>query len=265
MDMPMRPDLRSLRTAQGRSGILCCLLVLIVIAAAVIPVGHGAAETAGPLEIEAWLRQAVAILAATDSYTAIFHKEELIAGRLTDEETIYLKVKKPFKVYMKWIARPFQGRESLYVEGSNNNRIRVRECGLAGLAVFNLDPRSSVVMSGSRHPITDSGLENLARLILDNIRRGIDEGAIVVRDQGGEVVYGAQTRRVEIEFPLERRKDYYSCRAVVNFGVTSKMPVRIQIYDQQNRLVERYGYEDIRLDAGLTDADFDPGNAAYGF
>jgi Protein of unknown function (DUF1571) len=30
-------------------------------------------------------------------------------------------------------------------------------------------------------------------------------------------------------------------------------------------LVELYGYEDLRLNAGLTEKDFDPANAAYGF
>jgi len=74
-------------------------------------------------EVESWLRQAEATLAKTESYTAIFYKQERIQGKLTDEETIFLKFKKPFKVYMKWTKEPYKGVES----ACNSNRI---ECPL---------------------------------------------------------------------------------------------------------------------------------------
>jgi outer membrane lipoprotein-sorting protein len=43
------------------------------------------------------------------------------------------------------------------------------------------------------------------------------------------------------------------------------LPIYVEIFDWQNELVERYGYRDLRLNPGLTDADFDPKNPAYGF
>jgi hypothetical protein len=36
-------------------------------------------------------------------------------------------------------------------------------------------------------------------------------------------------------------------------------------FDWEDRLIEGYGYEDLTLDAGLTDADFDPRNPKYEF
>jgi outer membrane lipoprotein-sorting protein len=44
-----------------------------------------------------------------------------------------------------------------------------------------------------------------------------------------------------------------------------QLPVYAEIFDWYGQLIERYGYLDVRLNPGLTDADFDPKNPAYGF
>jgi len=84
------------------------------------------------IDLEDWLRQAEAFLDTTASYAAVFHKQERVKGWLKAEETVYLKFKKPFKVYMKWIDDPGKGREVLYVDGWNKNRILLREPGFMG-------------------------------------------------------------------------------------------------------------------------------------
>ena len=44
-----------------------------------------------------------------------------------------------------------------------------------------------------------------------------------------------------------------------------KVPVKIQIFDWDDKLAEFYGYENLKFNAGLTDADFDPENPEYKF
>ncbi|HUL31260.1 MAG TPA: DUF1571 domain-containing protein, partial [Thermodesulfobacteriota bacterium] len=83
--------------------------------------------------LEDWLRQAEAFLDRTESYTAVFHKQERVNGWLKTKETVSLKFKNPFKVYMKWIEDPGRGREVLYVDGWNDNRILLREPGFMGV------------------------------------------------------------------------------------------------------------------------------------
>jgi hypothetical protein len=216
-------------------------------------------------DLENWLRQAESTLARTDSYTAIFHKQERIQERLTDEETIFLKFKKPFKVYMKWIKEPYKGRESLYIEGDNDNLIKVHECGIAGMVTLNIDPKGTLVMKGSRHPVTDSGLENLVKLIRRNLEKSANAQEIDIKEHGGEKVYGRATRKVEIVFPKDKAKNYYCYRALINFDEETKVPVRVHIYDWDDTLLENYGYEAIKLRAALTEADFDPNNSEYRF
>jgi hypothetical protein len=86
-----------------------------------------------------------------------------------------------------------------------------------------------------------------------------------VRDRGEETVYGRKTTRLEGVFPKEKTTTYYCHRAVVNIDTELKLPIKVQIFDAADVLVETYGYEDLRLNAGLTEKDFDPSNAAYGF
>jgi len=47
--------------------------------------------------------------------------------------------------------------------------------------------------------------------------------------------------------------------------VETKLPVRVNIYDWDDTLLESYGYETVKLNAGLTEADFDPNNSEYRF
>jgi len=82
---------------------------------------------------------------------------------------------------------------------------------------------------------------------------------------GAEVLYGRQTQRVEILSPRKSARDYYCYRATLNLDFEKKVPIKVQIYDWGNNLIEDYGYEDLRLNAGLSDADFSPKNPEYRF
>ena len=237
----------------------------ILLFLAVLVFSSGTAGGYDKIEVESWLRQAETTLARTESYTATFYKQEKIQGKLTDEETIFLKFKKPFKVYMKWTKEPYKGRESLYVDGCNDNLVKVRECGLAGIMTVNLDPKGSLIMKGSRHPVTDSGIENIVKLIKGNLEKGLKAHEINLKEQGEEKIYGRTTKRIEVIFPKSKAKGYYCYRALINLDAETKLPVRVQIYDWDDTLLESYGYEAIKLNAGLTEADFDPTNSEYRF
>lgn len=217
------------------------------------------------VDFEKLLYEAEAALANVDSYTAIFHKQERIKGDLMVEETIFLKFKRPFKVYMKWIKAPYKGRECLYVEGANNNRIKAHEGGILGLVTVNLNPLGSRAMKGNRHPITETGLENSVKRIGGEFRKGIEAGEIELKEYGEETVYGRKTIKVEGIFPKEKEKEYYCHRALINLDIEVRVPIKIKIYDWEDKLIENYGYEDLRLNAGLTDADFSSRNSDYRF
>jgi outer membrane lipoprotein-sorting protein len=215
-------------------------------------------------DLEKRFQETEEALAKIDNYTAIFHRIERVNGKLVPEEITFLKFKRPFEVYMKWI-NPYDGQESLYVEGANNNKIRAHGTGLTKLITVNLNPTGSMAMENSRHPITDAGLENLVKLIGSNLRRGLRAGEITSKDHGEQTVYGRKTLEFESILPKDPSKGYYCYRCIVNLDVETKMPIKTQIFDWEDQLVECYGYEHLILNPGLSDKDFDPKNPEYQF
>ncbi len=212
-----------------------------------------------------WMNEAESLLGRVDSYNATFHKQERVHGKLYEEETILFKFRKPFKVYMKWIGKPSNGREVIYADGWNGNKIRFHEGGMMGMVNLNLEPTGSLAMRGNRHPITHSGLEYLVKNIKRDLLRGNLAGEIQILERGEEVVYGRKTRVVETIFPEDQLKGYYCYRIVLNLDVENKLPIRVQVSNWKSELVEKYGYENLNINSGLTEADFDPENPAYKF
>jgi outer membrane lipoprotein-sorting protein len=210
--------------------------------------------------LDDWLRHAENFLDRTDSYTALFHKQERVKGYLKTKETVYLGFKKPFKIYMKWVEGPGKGREIIYVDGWNNDRILIREPGAMGVVNMNLRPQGPLAMSGSRYPITEAGLHRLVTLLGTHLRRGLRLGDLEYQDNGEVLMYGRMTREIEVVFSKDKQKEYYCFRNILHLDREWKIPIRVQVYDWDNRMVEDYGYEQLRFDAALTDADFDPLN-----
>jgi outer membrane lipoprotein-sorting protein len=58
---------------------------------------------------------------------------------------------------------------------------------------------------------------------------------------------------------------YYSARGTVWVSPETLLPTRIEIFDANDELYERYVYRDVRLNIGLTDLDFNPENPDYRF
>lgn len=217
------------------------------------------------IDPENWIREMEEAYLEINNYTAIFHKQEQINGKLRKEETIIIKFKKPFKIYMRWIKHPYKGRESLYVEGWNENRMMIYESTVMGGVTVNLDPKGFIAMKGNRHPITDSGIGNLVKLIGDNLTKGMMTGELEFKERGEETLYGRKTKKVELIFPKDKAKGYYCYRAITNIDVEKNLPLRVKIYDWNNILIGNYGYENLKLNVGLTDTDFDPKNPEYKF
>jgi hypothetical protein len=129
----------------------------------------------------------------------------------------------------------------------------------------NLDPNGRQAMQGNRHPITDTGLGNLVKVLGENVSKGLEAGELEFKEHGQDMVYGRKTQKIELVLPKARTKDYYCCRVVIQVDLETTVPIKVQIFDGNDLLIENYGFENLNLKAGLTDADFNPGNPAYKF
>ncbi len=59
--------------------------------------------------------------------------------------------------------------------------------------------------------------------------------------------------------------DFYAGRLVLWIDQELKLPIQVDLYDHERRLYEHYEHHDLKVNVGLTDADFDPRNPAYRF
>lgn len=205
-----------------------------------------------------YFSRALDAMAGVDSYTATYLSKE---SEKAAEETVLFKFKKPFAVYMKWIRNPNKGREVLFVKGQNGNKIVAHDGGLFGVITVTMDPNSKQARGDSGDTILDAGIQRFIEQTLAEIRKAEGAGKYQAKELGAKSVLGRSTDQVEFQLPGAKGMK----RMVVSFDRENHLPIQWETYNSDGRLVERYGYRDLKLNAGLTNADFDRHNKAYKF
>lgn len=220
-------------------------------------------------------------------YTATLVKRERIDGKLGEHEYIFAKVRHqrvvegqittPFSVYMYFLKPDrIKGREVLYVAGHNNNKLIAHEGsnGVVSAMISNitvsLDPTSALAMRGNRYPITEVGIENLVSKLIEVAREDMQYGECEVKFFKGAKINGRVCTCIQVVHPVPR-KNFRFHLARVFIDDERQVPIRYEAYDWPKTqggapvLLEEYTYLDLKLNVGLTDADFERGNPKYGF
>jgi hypothetical protein len=216
-----------------------------------------------PVKLLAGMEAAYAMVR---DYTARFERQERVGGALRPREEIFLKFKRPGRIYLKWLSGPSRGREAILAEGDRGRKAVIHEPGvLSGFFTLLLDPDHPRVMRESRHPITDVGIGRLIELIGDNARRALARGELALVSRGEGEEDGRRVKRVEAILPRDASKGYYCYRLLLFVDAERALPVRAMIYDWDDRLIGDYSYRELSLNPGLSAEEFDPGNPTYGF
>ncbi|MCY2981062.1 MAG: DUF1571 domain-containing protein [Planctomycetota bacterium] len=225
-------------------------------------------------------------------FTANLTKRERVAGKLLPASKMQMKLRygsedptaertvaeRTVSVYLKGIEPKSQaGREIIWVQNKNNNKLTAHEAGLLGLVTVELSPQSSLAMLGNRYPITEIGIEKLLRKLIEKGERDRLLGPVTVRRTENatlgklqctllEVIHEEPTveidgKQVEFEFYL----------AQIYIDEERLVPLKYASYTWpktkggEPELEEEYTYEDLLINVGLTDADFEPKNPNYHF
>jgi outer membrane lipoprotein-sorting protein len=255
-----RPAARPRWVRLHRPAILVPMLMLALVCSASVACGE-----ASRAEFVRLLKEMNQAYAQVDHYTATFLSQERVDGELGPMQRLVLKFKKPFKVYLRWLTGKHEGRQALYPAGVDGNELWVRLPMLVGAVTVSLDPQGPRARKGSRHPITDVGIGRLLDFISDNAERGLQRGELTIEDGGQHATFDRPTRRFILHFPSDPAKGYYCMTALIDVDREHRLPIYADIFDWDGQLIERYGYVDLRLNPGLTDADFNAKNPAYGF
>lgn len=212
-------------------------------------------------------------------YTATLVKRERVDGELQPYEYIYLKVRNakpqvPFSVYM-YFLKPAEakGREVIYVHGQNENKMLVHEGGggiKGALPNLELDPKGFLAMKGQRYPVTEVGIENLMAQLVQRGERDRRAGTCKVQFRKGAKINGRVCTLLQVTHAKKQAPyDFHIAQIFVDDELG--MPIRYASYDwpksddARPELIEEYTYLNLKINAGLSDGDFDPDNGNYAF
>jgi hypothetical protein len=174
-------------------------------------------------------------------------------------------------VYFKF-KQPKAGREAIYVHGRNGGKAIVHDVGfnkfLAG--TVHLDPMSRRAMDGNRHPITDAGIGFMIETLTEGWNREMSarDSDVTIREH---VLVSKRPSTMIVCKHRNRRPDFVFHEVRLYIDHELGLPTRFEAYDWPARegqpapLLEEYIYSDLKINVGLTDADFDPSNKAYSF
>jgi len=204
-------------------------------------------------------------------YEAVFTKRELIQGKLTTQVMQMRLREKPFSVYLRF-GGDFEGRETLFVQGQNNNQLLAHEgSGFASLAgTMTLDPKGEMAMGENHYPITHIGMRNLISQVLEQWELESKYGEVDVKYFPHAKLGERPCEVIECSHPQPRKEfRFHVCRVYIDNEL--KLPVRVENYNfptpnsPKPVLHEEYTYSNIHVNVGLRDADFDRRNPKYKF
>lgn len=226
------------------------------------------------------LDPAVALLqTCRDRYSTVFDyearlvKQERIGRTLGEVHEIQAKYRRhPSSVYFKW-ASPEEGRESIYVEGLNENQIVTHAPGLKRtfLGTQRIDPDSPQARREHRHSIRESGIGPMIDKLLTlwEYERRFRETEVEISHVK---VNGRPCYRITAVHPQadDGKFMYHTVKAYIDKELL--LPTRMEAYGyprvsgrEAGDLLESYTYLDVQLNPGLTDTDFSTRNPQYSF
>lgn len=233
----------------------------IIIGAAVffaLTAALGQASGNEPVSLEEVLRRSSASYAKVKDYTCILHRKDVVNGSLKEHSDVIFKFMKPLRFYMKW---PVRGIEAIYAEGKYDNEMKIH--GELLYKNFNVGVSLETALKYSRHTIREADIGHILDIMHTNYRKGAaDKDAAFVLD-ADERLDARETWRFKATLPPD--KDYYGHVIFLNIDKELYLPVKLVVYGWDMELLEQYYYEDMKVNVGLTEEDFDVNNADYSF
>ncbi len=228
-----------------------------------------------------WAYSGMGNIEKLQDYSATLAKRERIGGKLLDYEYMFVKVRHhPFSVYMCFLGpADVKGQEVIYVQGQNNGNMMAHGVGLKNtmFGTVPLKPDGPIAMRNERYPLTELGIFNLTKRLVEVAEQDVKYGECEVKFYKGAKINSGNSYRVctciEVVHPVPRRNFLFHL-AQIFVDDELNLPIRYASYDWPKepgakvgleQLGEEYTYLNLKLNNGFTDADFDTKNPNYKF
>lgn len=221
-----------------------------------------------------WAREGLSGIEKIEDYSASLVKRERINNKLNDSEYIFLKVRnKPFSVYLYFLGpAALKGQEVIYVDGANNGKMWAHGTGIQEtmFGTVSLKPDGAFAMRGQRYPLTEIGLVNLTRRLIEVADQDVKYGECEVKFFKGAKINDRVCTCTQVIHPVPRKNFlFHVARIFVDDSLN--VPIRYESYDWPKtaggtpELIEEYTYLNLKMNNGFTDTDFDIHNPKYHF
>ncbi|MCL2743249.1 MAG: DUF1571 domain-containing protein [Planctomycetaceae bacterium] len=220
----------------------------------------------------AWAERERPKIAKIADYTAIITKQENVNGEVQGAQVMEVKVRhEPFSVYLKFrYPKELNGQEAIYVKGANDDKLIGHGVGLQKtFGTQKIPPNGFIAMRGNKYPITEMGILNLVDRLLDVGYKDAKYGECEVKYYENLKVDERPCTLIQVTHPVPRKNFiFHIARIFVDDEL--QIPIRYDSFSwpedgKEPVLIEAYIYRNIKLNAGLTDLDFDYRNPAYGY
>ena len=261
------------------------------VAQAPAPPARPAANQAAEHPLQPMIAKAEELLKKMDrdvqDYTAMLVKRERIGNVLHDYQYMQAKIRHeqrnergevtaPFSVYLNFLApEDIKGREVIYNKGHNGGRLTAHDGGTGLLAAIksavtvNLDPTSERAMRGNKYPITDIGVQNLMRKLIEVATEDMKYDEVEVKVFEKTKINDRICTCMQSVHPKRDHFRFHIARIYIDDEL--QLPIRYESYGWPTRegedppLLEEYTYLNLKINNGFTDRDFDKSNASYNF
>jgi hypothetical protein len=217
-----------------------------------------------------WAKQGLPAIENLQDYSATLVKRERIRGKLSGYEYLSIKIRhKPLSVYARFLAPVgVEGQEVIYIAGQNQGNMWAHKAR-SSLTV-SLRPEGLLAMNGRRYPLTEIGLVNLVRRLVEVGEQDVHYGECEVKYFMGAKVDKRPCTVIQVVHPVQRDTfSFHLARVFVDDEL--KVPIRYESHywprepGGEPLLLEEYTYLDLKMNNGFTDADFSPENPEYHF
>jgi hypothetical protein len=244
-------------------------------AASALPqLGPGQANEHPLMPTLRWAYSGLGNVEKIQDYSATIAKRERIGGKVLDYEYMFVKLRhKPFSVYMYFLGPPaIKGQEVIFVEGKNDGNMWAHTVGIKNTLVgtVSLKPDGPIAMRNQRYPLTELGILNMTRRLVEVGEQDVKYGECEVKFYEGAKINNRVCTCIEVIHP-EPRRNFLFHLARIFVDKELNLPIRYESYDWPKEkggtpeLLEEYTYLNLKIDNKFTDADFDIKNPNYKF
>lgn len=213
-------------------------------------------------------------------YEVTFVKQESLASGMSAEQEIQVKFRnEPYSVFMHWTRNQGLAERVIYVKGrwidkdADNPDEREQAICQPGAALRLLvksvfQPiHGSRAHDASRRYIDEFGFQRSLDLLIKYCEIASDRKELKLEYRGESFFDGRPTWVLRRHLPYEKEGGTYPDRICeIHIDREYRIPVAVYCYSNDEmkpeQLLGKYEYTNIRLNAGLREADFDP--ATYG-